>query len=168
MAAIQEVCGKRFSRLVAIEFSHRHGGDRFYRFACDCGTEKVINLSNVRKGRTASCGCLWLESVTAKRPDITKHGLNLHPLYNTWRGILNRCYNESRHNYKYYGGRGITVCDRWRNSMALFLEDIGDRPSPKHTLDRIDNDGNYEPGNIRWAEWHDQRMNQRQRAKAAV
>lgn len=164
MNYIAEMTGKRFGRLIAVEYRYTRYGKKFFLFRCDCGTEKEINSANVKRGLTQSCGCLHSEVISTKgRPEMTKHGLNLHPLYNTWVGMMNRCYNTTRHNYKYYGARGITVCERWRNSVALFIEDVGEKPSPRHTIDRIDNSGNYEPGNVRWATQHEQNLNTRKR-----
>lgn len=88
-----------------------------------------------------------------------------HPLYATWSGILNRCNNEKSVPYKYYGARGIQVCDRWKNSFYDFIADMGERPTPSHSVERINNDGHYEPGNCRWATKLEQVMNKRPKAK---
>lgn len=87
------------------------------------------------------------------------------PLYGVWEAIKRRCYNPNQPAYKNYGGRGITMCDRWRNSYQAFVEDMGPKPSPKHSIDRINNDGNYEPGNCRWATAREQNLNQRRSKK---
>jgi hypothetical protein len=89
------------------------------------------------------------------------HGLSKHPMYHSWIAMIRRCHASSEPGYKNYGARGIKVCDRWRNSFVAFLADMGGRPSPKHTLDRINNDGNYEPGNCRWATVSEQMQNTR-------
>lgn len=88
-------------------------------------------------------------------------GYSRHPLFGTWRAMISRCYNDTTISYKNYGARGIKVCDRWRRSFKNFLEDMGDKPSQKHTLDRIDNDGDYEPGNCKWSSRIHQAMNKR-------
>lgn len=94
-------------------------------------------------------------------PPAKKHGLSKkHPLYSTWKNMRGRCNNPNIPNYKDYGGRGIRVCERW-NDFNLFLEDMGEKPTTKHTLERIDNDGNYKPSNCKWATYSDQMKNQR-------
>jgi hypothetical protein len=112
-------------------------------------------------GNTQSCGCL-AEEVRAKGANY-KHGLTrvgkVHPMYSTWRNMHRRCYSTENKDYEYYGGRGITICERWHD-FSNFLADVGDRPEGK-TLDRIDNNGNYEPSNIRWATQKEQYDNSR-------
>ena len=87
------------------------------------------------------------------------------PLHTTWQGMINRCNNPNATGYKYYGGRGITVCDRWLNSYKAFEKDMGLKPSRNHSIDRIDNNGNYEPSNCRWATWEQQNNNKRNKKK---
>jgi hypothetical protein len=117
---------------------------------CDCGTERVLTEQSLLSGHTGSCGCLCQEKLLASR---TKHGLRHHPLYATWRGMMQRCYDPDWKQFKDYGGRGIKVCDRWHD-VRLFIEDIerdlGPRPDGM-TLDRADNDSGYGPGKVRWA-----------------
>lgn len=95
-------------------------------------------------------------------------GISRHPLYHIWQAMKDRCLNPRNSRYRHYGGRGITVCPQWVNSFEQFLADVGEKPSPELSIDRIDNDGNYEPGNVRWATKSQQSANTRRRASAAV
>lgn len=107
-------------------------------------------------GKSQSCGCLNVENVRAAN---TTHGATKTPEYGVWRHMLNRCYNPKHEKYPIYGGRGITVCDAWRHDFAAFLAYVGPRPSPDHTIDRLDNNLGYQPGNVRWASYHEQNVN---------
>lgn len=150
--------GTRYGRLtVTIQ---RNPGEKFVHVRCNCGTEKTVRLGDLGRD-TQSCGCLQRE-LTIQRS--TRHGYSGTSLYMTWGDMLNRCTNATHPRWSSYGGRGITVCDRWRD-FVNFLADMGDRPEGL-TLDRIDNDGNYEPGNCRWADLSTQAKNRRPSAYA--
>lgn len=114
---------------------------------CSCGTEREVILKNIKSGVSKSCGCISREKTTARN---TKHGLRFTKAWRAWQAMKNRCYNKNIRQYKNYGGRGIQVCDEWKNDFMSFYNYIGDAPVDK-TLDRIDNDGDYEPGNVKWS-----------------
>lgn len=159
----EEMNGKIFGRLKVIKAVQGDFGTStctHYLCLCDCGNEKVVSGNSLSSGKTKSCGCYTKEvRSTAK----TIHDLSSHELYATWNNMLARCYNPNSVGYRNYGGRGISVCDSWRNSVSEFISwSMNNGYKPYLTLDRYpDNNGNYEPGNCRWATAAQQAQNSR-------
>lgn len=150
MTALVNFIGRVFGRLTVIDRAPTRNRQTMWLCVCQCGTRKDIDGRHLRKGNVVSCGCRMRE---AALESITKHGYTKthRAEYKIWGGIKQRCLNPNSTFYHRYGGRGITICAEWRDDFAAFLEHVGPRPSPDMSIDRIDNDRGYEPGNVRWA-----------------
>lgn len=142
--------GVRYGRLLAVEEVRLHGR-KAMRCLCDCGAEKTVEGMHLRSGAIKSCGCLKTERQTS-------HGLTGTPEHIAWVNMKSRCSHEYN---PYYGARGVKVCPEWRESFEAFLGHIGPRPGPGYSVDRIDAEGDYEPGNVRWATAEQQVQNRR-------
>lgn len=157
----EELVGDRFGRLTVTRILNKLKYERTYsECICDCGNSTRVLLSSLKNGNTKSCGCLRKEKVSSMKGT---HRKSLSAEYNAYHHMIGRCYNKKNSVYSGYGGRGITVCDRWLESFDNFYEDMGERPSKKHSLDRIDNNGNYKPDNCRWATQSTQVINSRRK-----
>lgn len=145
--------GRKFGFLTVISFAGYKGRAKWI-CRCQCGNRKEIGGHDLERGHIVSCGC----GIRAR----VANPVESQPEWHCYMGMIDRCRNKNTKNYNRYGGMGVTVCERWKTGFAAFIEDMGKRPSPRHSLDRYpDKNGNYEPGNVRWATAKEQARNTR-------
>ena len=152
----EQYIGNRYGRLVIIEHKPRGNNNKYFLCKCDCGVYKEIDINTLKKGNTLSCGCYRLELIKNR---TYRHGMSRTTEHHTWQCVLDRCCNEKSKLFPRYGGRGITVCDEWMNSFEKFFEDMGLKPDPKYSLERVDNNGPYSKENCIWADSKTQSKN---------
>lgn len=154
--------GETFGRWTVLERAGSKGKKAAWKCLCSCGTIRVVQGGNLKRGVSKSCGCLKKELHEEK---TVTHGHSkkgkVSSEYSSWFAMIKRCENPNDKHYNDYGGRGIKVCEYWRNDFATFYRDMGNKPSDRHSIDRINVDGNYEPGNCKWAEPKEQARNKR-------
>lgn len=164
MHIVQLTPGTRFGRLTVVGLSSRRNqGQACWECRCDCGNLTTVISGNLRRGITKSCGCLYREFHKSGSQLVHGGSRKKHrtPEYRAWINMRQRCYDPKHISYKYYGALGVTVAPEWHRDFPAFLTHVGPRPTPKHSIDRINPWGNYEPGNIRWATKREQVLNQR-------
>ncbi len=161
----KDLTGRQFGKLTVIRFAGRgdHGRSMWLcRCSCEAATETVVAANNLKSGTSTSCGCSR-KGRTGQTNPCFRHGGIHSPEYRCWYGMIRRCRDDNDPNWHHYGGRGIKVCDQWqgKKGFANFLADMGPRPSPKHSIDRLNVNGNYEPDNCAWRTWKEQERNRR-------
>ncbi len=160
MPSFIDLAGTRSGSLVAVRRAENRKRETMWECICDCGSSHVVRASTIRSGTATSCGCV-------ERKRYTTHKMSAAPEYAVWVAMVSRCTNKKNPRFKDYGGRGITLCERWK-AFENFISDVGLRPSDLHSIDRINNDFGYEPGNCRWSNQSQQMRNTRVTARHDV
>ena len=151
-----DLSGQKFTRLLVIKENGRKNRCVLWECICDCGNIVNVITANLKNGNTKSCSCLHKETVSR---NFKKHDLKGTPEYTSWQLMKDRCLNPKNKTFEYYGGKGVSICERWINSPQTFVDDMGLKPSPFHTIDRIDSLKDYTPENCKWATKTDQVRN---------
>lgn len=158
MKKVTDIAGQVFGRLKVVEFAYRKNLHTLWKCVCECGNERIVEGSKLKDGRTKSCGCWKIEMAKLSN---RKHGFaNKHRLYGIWKKMRERCRIITSQSYRYYGKRGITICKEWDDFQVFYDWAVENGYNDKLTLDRRNNDGNYEPSNCRWATMAQQNQNQ--------
>ncbi|MBB6446465.1 hypothetical protein [Bacillus benzoevorans] len=157
--------GKHFGRLIVIEYSHFSGGKAYWKCLCECGNEKLVRGDHLKSLKIISCGCFHKETTSNR---FSTHRKSDTRLFSIWSGIKNRCFNPNEPTYKDYGGRGITVCEEWLEFIPFYGWAIHNGYSDNLTIDRIDNNGNYDPSNCKWSTKTEQSRNRRSNVKVTI
>lgn len=165
MSELKNIIGQTFGNLKVIaRDENSHNGKAMWICECKCGNIVSVYGTYLRNGHTKSCGCLVGQKAIQRS---TIHGMTRTSIHNVWKTMKQRCFNPKNHKYRIYGERGITVCDEWKNDFRAFYEFVSKLPhfgEKGYSIDRIDVNGNYEPGNVRWATAKEQQLNRRKKA----
>lgn len=153
---LNNLTGRCFGRWTVLRLAPRSGRNTRWICRCDCGRYRSVQGNTLTSGTSVSCGCLRDEKSGQRE---YRHGMSRSGEYDIWNQARNRCFNPKNSRYKHYGARGIRMCEQWRRDFSAFYRDMGPRPSAKHTIDRINNLGHYEPGNCRWITNKEQQRN---------